>query len=103
LLLASGIALGFAAASWAGGVAITQHNLQFSQPRISIHAGDTIDFINADNVTHNISVRGGANDDTLDLGLQRPKVVVSHTFQQRGDYSVVCSIHPRMRLMVSVN
>ncbi len=84
-------------------IAISQHNLRFSQPKISIQQGDTVTFSNDDDVTHNISVRSGDEGDTEDLGLQKPKISVSHRFDQKGVYSVVCSIHPKMRLMVSVN
>ncbi|SRR5258708_14580149 len=95
--------LGPAAASWAAGVAIGQHNLKFSQAKVAVRRGDTVTFSNNDDVTHNISVRGAAGTDTEDLGLQKPGVQVSHRFDQAGVYSVVCSIHPRMRLTVSVN
>lgn len=95
---------GFGWAAWAAAsVAISQHNLRFSQTKISIHPGDTVTFSNDDEVTHNISVRTGGDGDTEDLGLQKPRVLVSHRFDQKGVYSVVCSIHPKMRLMVSVD
>jgi cytochrome c peroxidase len=92
-----------AAASWAAVQVIGQHNLKFSQLKVAVRRGDTVTFSNNDDVTHNISVRGSAGDDTEDLGLQKPGVQVSHRFDQAGVYSVVCSIHPRMRLTVDVN
>jgi cytochrome c peroxidase len=95
--------LGPAAAALAADLVVGQHNLQFSQSKISIHPGDTITFANQDDVTHNISVRSGAGDDTRDLGLQHAGVKVSYRFQSPGVYSVVCSIHPRMRLSVDVH
>jgi plastocyanin len=91
------------AVAWAAVVAISQHNLQFSQSMIAIHQGDTISFSNNDNVSHNISVRGGDGEDTEDLGVQRPGKVVSFQFTRKATYSVVCSIHPGMRLKVVVN
>ncbi|HEY3889004.1 MAG TPA: plastocyanin/azurin family copper-binding protein [Caulobacteraceae bacterium] len=94
-------ALGRPAVAWAASFAISQHNLQFSQSTISIHQGDTLSFSNQDNVSHNISVRGG--DDTDDLGVQKPRDVVSYKFTDKRIYSVVCSIHPGMRLRVIVN
>jgi plastocyanin len=92
-----------AAASWAAVQTIGQHDLMFSQSKIAIRRGDTVTFSNDDRVTHNISVRGAADGDTEDLGLQKPGVSVSHKFDQAGVYSVVCGIHPKMRLTVSVN
>jgi len=91
------------AVSWAAVQAIGQRNLKFSQSKIAIRRGDTVTFSNDDNVTHNISVRGGADGDTEDLGLQKPGVSVSHRFDQAGVYSIVCGIHPKMRLTVSVD
>jgi cytochrome c peroxidase len=100
------VALGLiapAAASGAAALTISQYHLKFSQVKIAVHRGDTITFSNNDDVTHNISVRGAAGDDTQDLGLQKPGAAVSHRFDEAGVYSVVCSIHPRMRLTVDVN
>jgi plastocyanin len=94
-------ALGPPAVAWAASLVIRQHNLQFSQSTISLHPGDTLSFSNEDNVSHNISVRGG--DDTEDLGVQKPRDVVSYKFMDKRVYSVVCSIHPGMRLRVLVN
>jgi plastocyanin len=68
-----------------------------------VQAGDKLVIHNADTVTHNITVRGSGEDaDSDDLGLQKPGVDVSYVFQTRGTYTVVCSIHPRMRMVVSV-
>jgi plastocyanin len=101
---AAAVLLASAPAAWGlANLAISQHNLRFSQAQISIHEGDTVTFSNDDVVTHNISVRDGDQGDTEDLGLQTPKVSVSHRFDQKGLYSVVCSIHPKMRLTVAVN
>jgi plastocyanin len=92
-----------AAVSWAAVLSVSQHGLKFSQPTISIQSGDTINFVNNDDVNHNISVRGASGGDTEDLGIQRPKAVVTYRFLEKRVYSVVCSIHPGMRLRVVVN
>jgi len=99
-LLAFGLA---AAPALAAEMGVTQKNKTFSVPAITLHAGDTLHFHNDDTVTHNITVRAQGDDDEADdLGLQKPGQVVSHTFSARGDYRVVCSIHPHMRLLVKV-
>ncbi len=100
LLLGVG-AIGVSAV-WAADTVIHQQNLHFSQAQIAVRVGDTLTFTNEDTVIHNIGVRGGPEDETQDLGLQKPRVSVSHRFTQPGDFVVVCSIHPRMRLKVSV-
>ncbi len=84
-------------------IRISQSQMRFSEKKILASLGQVVTFANNDSVTHNISVRSGAGGDTLDLGLQKPGVPVSHRFDQKGVYSVVCSIHPKMRLMVRVD
>lgn len=81
--------------------AISQKNQTFSMATATIHAGDTVHFHNDDTVTHNITVKS-ADDDTDDLGLQKPGQMVSHKFDAKGVYRVVCSIHPRMKMTVTV-
>ena len=82
---------------------IHQHNLHFSEAKAAVRVGDVLTFTNDDDVIHNIGVRGGADDETQDLGLQKPHVSVSHRFAQAGEFVVVCSIHPRMRIKISVS
>jgi plastocyanin len=82
---------------------IHQHNLHFSESKVAVKVGDRLTFTNDDDVIHNIGVRGGADDETEDLGLQKPRIAVSHRFNEPGAFVVVCSIHPRMRLKVSVS
>ena len=93
---------GPAAISWAANLSIGQRDLKFSQSSISIQQGDTIRFSNNDDVDHNLTVRNIDNE-TEDLGIQRPKAVTSYRFLQRQSYTIVCSIHPRMRIRVIVN
>ena len=66
-----------------------------------MHVGDTVKFNNVDTVTHNITIKGGADDDADDLGLQKPGQAVSHKFDAKGVYRVVCSIHPRMKMQIT--
>jgi plastocyanin len=103
LALTALAALVFPAVALAAVLTVNQHDLKFSQSAISIHQGDTLNFANNDSVTHNISVRGADGEDTEDLGIQRPGKVVSFQFTSKATYSVVCSIHPGMRLKVVVN
>ena len=92
-----------AAPALAADLAITQKNQTFSEASITVHAGDTVRFMNADTVTHNITVNGaGDDDDADDLGLQKPGAAVSHKFAAHGTFRVVCSIHPRMKMTVNV-
>lgn len=81
---------------------IVQKDQTFSSAAISIHVGDMVKFSNSDTVTHNITIKGGSDDDADDLGLQKPGQMVTHKFDAKGVYRVVCSIHPRMKMQVTV-
>ena len=87
----------------AANLSVFQKNLTFSTASLTLQPGDRMTIHNADNVTHNITVRGAGEDaNSDDLGLQKPGGDVSYVFQARGIYTVVCSIHPRMRMVVTV-
>lgn len=58
-------------------------------------------FANKDDVSHNITVVND-DDDTTDLGLQKPGQTLSYTFDKAGRFTVRCSIHPSMKMTVSV-
>ena len=84
----------------ASDMAILQRNQAFSQAEVTIQAGDTLKWGNADPFNHNITVKGGAED--VSLGIQKPDQVLSHRFEVAGKYVVVCQIHPRMKMNVIV-
>jgi plastocyanin len=79
---------------------VVQKDQTFSPGALTISAGDTVHWGNADDVTHNISVRGEGED--TDLGLQKRGMILSHTFGKKGVYLVICKIHPRMKMTVTV-
>jgi plastocyanin len=80
---------------------IDQANKTFSQNKLSVKLGDTINFKNSDDVTHNITVID-KDDNDHDKGLQKPGETIHHTFDAPGDYVVHCQIHPKMKMTVSV-
>jgi plastocyanin len=86
--------------AWATNQSILQKDQAFSQKAVTIQAGDTVNWGNADDVNHNITIRGGGQD--VDLGLQKRGVILSHTFATSGVYSVICRVHPRMKMTVTV-
>jgi len=92
--------LAYAVPAVASDLSITQSNQTFSSAVLTVHAGDKVSFHNNDTVTHNITVKS-ASGDADDLGLQKPGGVVSYQFESKGTYRVVCSIHPRMKMMVN--
>jgi plastocyanin len=79
---------------------IVQKDRAFSQTEIAIKVGDTITFKNADDVTHNVfSVSPGME---FDIRRQPPGGSSTVTFAKEGRAEVRCSIHPKMKLLVTV-
>lgn len=79
---------------------IVQKDRAFSQTEISIKVGESIVFKNADKVTHNVfSVSKGME---FDIRRQPPGGSSTVTFAREGVAEVRCSIHPKMKLLVTV-
>lgn len=94
-------ALAAAAPAFAAELSVTQKNQTFSSPNLTAHVGDTLTFHNEDDVTHNITVKD-KDGDPDDLGLQKPGKTVNYKFEAAGSYRVMCSIHPKMKMIVTV-
>lgn len=87
-------------ASGAADLRVLQKDKAFSQARVSIRAGDTIIFVNADTVAHNIySMSRGLE---FEIRTQLPGQTDSVQFARPGVAEVQCAIHPRMTLVVNV-
>ena len=80
---------------------ISQKDKAFSESETSIKIGDTITFVNDDNISHNIMSNSAGN--TFNLGAQSPGSSTSFTFKSAGSVEISCAIHPRMKLKVTVN
>lgn len=96
LMLSFASTAGFAAEPVVG-----QKDKQFSQSEISVKKGDSIQFMNDDTVTHNISVKepGGVNRPGI---VQQPGVDTHLVFDKAGDHDVHCLIHPKMKMAIHV-
>lgn len=81
-------------------VTVTQKNKKFDRREITIAQGDTVRFVNADAVSHNIYSVSPPED--FDLGIQGPGTSSTHTFSRKGTFKVRCIIHSRMKLTVKV-
>jgi plastocyanin len=81
-------------------VVVSQKDKAFSEKKISVKVGDTISFVNDDDITHNVYSRSKGHK--FDIGAQRPGTSVSHQFSAPGKVKVRCAIHPRMKLTVNV-
>jgi plastocyanin len=85
----------------AAGITIDQSGQQFSEKSVALKLGDAMIFANKDDVSHNITVVS-EDDDTADLGLQKPGQNLSYKFDKAGRFKVRCSIHPSMKMIVTV-
>jgi plastocyanin len=83
-------------------ITVGQHGMVFTQSSASLAKGDRIIFTNEDDVIHNIHIFGPGNDDSTDLGLQKPGATLTYKFDKAGAYMVRCSIHPSVKMAVTV-
>ena len=91
---------GAAVAALAAEQTINQKGKAFSKAEVTLKKGDTLVFVNDDNVAHNIYSTSAGND--FNLGSQPPGKSVSVTFDKPGDIDVLCAIHPLMKMKVKV-
>lgn len=79
---------------------ITQKKRSFSQPDITLAAGDTIQFGNDDEFIHQVYV--DAPGFKVDTAESEPGNTIDVKFTKSGDFEVHCHIHPKMLLLVHV-
>lgn len=89
-----------ASVALAADTTITQKDREFSQSTASIKPGDTVTFKNVDSVTHNVF----SNSPGLEFDIRRQAPGGSSTvpFPKEGEVEVRCSIHPKMKLIITV-
>jgi plastocyanin len=79
---------------------IGQHGRRFSIDGVVVKKGMALTFLNDDTVPHNVVSISKGNE--FDLGSQRPGIATDVTFTTAGEVDVICAIHPRMRMVVTV-
>lgn len=68
--------------------------------KLTIHAGDTINFLNEDPWVHNVFSLSAIK--SFDLGSYPKGESKSVTFDKPGQADIECSIHPQMQLKLEV-
>lgn len=68
-------------------------NFAFSPETLEISKGDTVTFINKDEVSHTAT----ADDGSFDTGLLAQKESKTVTFNETGEFGYYCEPHPGMR------
>lgn len=80
---------------------IGQKDRAFSKPELGINRGDTVVFVNDDNIVHNILSTSSVQP--FNLGSQAPGISTPMKFDKSGEILVLCAIHPRMRMKITVS
>ncbi len=70
-----------------------QQGMKFIPHILIVTQGDTVKFLNHDNVAHNVY---SPDNEGYNLGTFKQNEDRSYTFQKAGVYSQLCSIHPEM-------
>jgi plastocyanin len=79
---------------------VSQKGKVFSETALKMKRGDTLIFVNDDNVVHNVLSTSPGNQ--FNLGAIGPGHSTPVTFDRAGDVLVICAIHPSMKLAVTV-
>ncbi len=85
----------------AGEVTVGQQHQKFSEETVTIKAGDSVKFVNDDNVAHNVMSVGPGG--SKNAGLQKAGENTTIVYDKAGEYRVHCGIHPKMKLNVKVD
>ncbi len=70
----------------------------FSPDSLEISVGDTVQWTNMDAVPHTVTFADGPDSGQLTTG-----TTFSHTFDEAGEFSYTCTIHPSMQGTVVVS
>jgi LPXTG-motif cell wall-anchored protein len=73
-------------------------DFKFAPATITVHAGDTVTWVNNGPTEHSAT----ASDKSFDTGLLQKGASASHTFTQAGTFAYICKIHPFMHGTVIV-
>ena len=99
-LLSLVITVGLSAGALAATQVIHQQGRAFSSESVTLKKGEALTFLNDDSVPHNIMSTSKGNE--FNLGSQSPGSSTDVIFKESGDVTVICAIHPRMKMAVKV-
>jgi plastocyanin len=100
LALVLAISTGLSVGALAANQMIHQQGRAFSSESVTLKKGEALTFVNDDTVPHNIISTSKGNE--FNLGSQPPGTSTDVTFKESGDVQVICAIHPRMKMSVTV-
>lgn len=79
---------------------VLQKHRSFRPGEITVKAGDTIAFVNDDFYDHNVYSETPGS--TFNIGVQTRGETTYVTLDHAGTVDVLCRIHPKMKLVVTV-
>jgi len=91
---------GLSTGAFAATEVIHQQGRAFSAESVTVKKGDPLTFLNDDSVPHNIMSASKGNE--FNLGSQSPGSSTDVMFKEAGDVTVICAIHPRMKMSIKV-
>jgi|SRR3954453_11243140 len=100
LMSAAVIIAGLSVGALAANQVVHQQGRAFSSESITLKKGEALTFLNDDTVPHNVFSTSQGNE--FNLGSQSPGSSTDVMFKEAGDVSVICAIHPRMKMTVKV-
>ena len=95
LLLA--LALGLPGAAQAADLEVKIDNFTFAPQKITVKVGDTVTWINEDDIPHLVVSIGHVRSQALDTGDK-----FAFTFKTAGTFQYFCGLHPQMQGTVVV-
>ena len=78
-------------------IKVTIDNFTFTPNELKVKVGDTITWINHDDIPHTVVSAGKFRSKTMDTD-----GTFSFTFTSAGDYKYFCSLHPHMTGLIMV-
>jgi len=89
-----------AGSAYAEGTTVYQEDKKFSDPEVTIKAGQSVIFANKDPITHNVYSKTPGM--SFDLKTQKPGETSEVKFDHAGESEVQCAIHPQMKMKIKV-
>jgi plastocyanin len=79
---------------------IVQRDIDFDVKAATIRVGGQVVFVNEDRFGHNVFSETAGGE--FDVGRQAPNTRIAVPFRRAGTFAVLCRIHPRMSMSVTV-
>lgn len=86
--------------SFAADFKVIQKDREFSVTELKIKAGDSISFVNQDDVAHNVYSR--APENKFEVRRQEPGTSETVIFKNPGVVKAKCAVHPQMVITITV-